>query len=184
MELKGSSQVIQGSRSAFQSHLYGIESAEKDVESSLILVSIAPLWNWKYQNLYANVWYGSFNRTFMELKANRSSVMLTVAAVSIAPLWNWKILKNQRSLVLSTVSIAPLWNWKTRTPTPLHCWLRVSIAPLWNWKERGERRFQAVARFNRTFMELKVSTCWKMRWFFTFQSHLYGIERRPPPNML
>ena len=45
MELKDVMGCAKNDMDGFQSHLYGIESAEKDVESSLILVSIAPLWN-------------------------------------------------------------------------------------------------------------------------------------------
>ena len=52
----------------FQSHLYGIESFNDVVSSTLITVSIAPLWNWKTIQSASKGFALSFNRTFMELK--------------------------------------------------------------------------------------------------------------------
>ena len=139
----------------FQSHLYGIESDR--VRCS-----------WKSS--------ASFNRTFMELKAeidSNSSIWNVFQShlygiesadepdervprrVSIAPLWNWK----WGVLFLPTrqrfVSIAPLWNWKILLDYEQETNINVSIAPLWNWKWNISEAFNEDESFNRTFMELK-----------------------------
>ena len=139
----------------FQSHLYGIESTlRRGLRST----------------------YGSFNRTFMELKGHfrlhkrgqpafqshlygiESRIpylIVYVNVVSIAPLWNWKRDKTTASLTvimfqshLYGIESFGVFNRYTETP--------VSIAPLWNWKR---------------------SCPYSLDYVGEFQSHLYGIER-------
>ena len=74
----------------FQSHLYGIESLRLFCKPSRLLVSIAPLWNWKKIYTALHAVHDGFNRTFMELKVHAVYHKVQGAHVSIAPLWNWK----------------------------------------------------------------------------------------------
>ena len=100
------------------------------------------------------------------------------------------------------VSIAPLWNWKFAPVLVPPCWHGVSIAPLWNWKKLIPKIVLInFLSFNRTFMELKagrldhsfmsmrkvsIAPLWNWKGYIdtpcrplpSFQSHLYGIERR------
>ena len=92
MELKEISNFAPQTQSpVFQSHLYGIEREQTSATCCAVVVSIAPLWNWKCSRQYllplnypfqshlygierASLYHhaGSttrFNRTFMELKA-------------------------------------------------------------------------------------------------------------------
>ena len=177
MELK---EITQGSvilsTTLFQSHLYGIESLRGSYLIHASNVSIAPLWNWKFQISSGYRCPKRFNRTFMELKDSDGNPVTDVDTVSIAPLWNWKISVVMVSTGNSIVSIAPLWNWKVshdyisanhrlfqshlygierKMVLYIRYWTKVSIAPLWNWK---------VVMF--------------LLWLplLQFQSHLYGIE--------
>ena len=146
--------------------------------SERILVSIAPLWNWKVSQGYTSAnhrrfqshlygiesWHtlnaarcanSSFNRTFMELKGARSTAEAVMVWVSIAPLWNWKDDGRQRQIRHARFNrtFMELKAVIPRPPTP------------------------SPAGFNRTFMELKDSSPVKPVNSCVFQSHLYGIER-------
>ena len=121
------------------------------------VVSIAPLWNWKSQSRMPVSLSICFNRTFMELKGCPAAICgrgcqgFNRTFMELKGRWY-----TSRSR-LSPVSIAPLWNWKV-------CCQQVQRVQCWG--------------FNRTFMELKdAQGCYLLSWS-TFQSHLYGIERR------
>ena len=73
MELKASILLVLSWIPRFQSHLYGIESIQVLIASAVvIIVSIAPLWNWKDYKYRVGTFAASFNRTFMELKGKKS----------------------------------------------------------------------------------------------------------------
>ena len=91
MELKSSS-VFKFAKiqSVFQSYLYGIEIGLAWTDSADIAVSIVPLWNWNFSAIITQNFHCCFNRTFMELKSDKTAHVLdTALLVSIVPLWNW-----------------------------------------------------------------------------------------------
>ena len=135
MELKAETRHGKGLLHEFQSHLYGIESREKrplfdehgkfqshlyGIERVVMqfymhrkLVSIAPLWNWKYRDLDVFELLNSFNRTFMELKgAPRPGVTLSSCRFQshLYGIESDAVCAHRQG---GGVSIAPLWNWKT-----------------------------------------------------------------------
>ena len=62
----------------------------KEIRRSLELVLIAPLWNWNYiETVIPDKADNRSNRTFMELKFNKLSLISHYCPVLIAPLWNW-----------------------------------------------------------------------------------------------
>ena len=73
----------------FQSHLYGIERKPFHGRQDNPTGFQSHLYGIERQDM-PNTAYpmGSFNRTFMELKAGMRLVPLRVERVSIAPLWN------------------------------------------------------------------------------------------------
>ena len=139
MELKDICQLSVYVKSKFQSHLYGIESWQNKGRHSGDGVSIAPLWNWKggaWPQSIASRWvsiaplwnwkcrssiawnhHRCFNRTFMELKVNMST-MGDVAASFQSHLYGIESLCGDSTDAEQVkVSIAPLWNWKLKAPT-------------------------------------------------------------------
>ena len=118
-------------------------------------VSIAPLWNWKAATTGATWSVSGFNRTFMELKG--------IVAVVID-----ESLQFQSHLYGIESCLQPREGLRRL----------VSIAPLWNWKISSQLHRNACHSFNRTFMELKVKMFEPVLEEKSFQSHLYGIERK------
>ena len=119
----------------FQSHLYGIESEGIHGRiASRHQVSIAPLWNWKRKPTDFSV-YGveSFNRTFMELKAEKPARLCCVERFQshlygiesyLSVNTPFKELRFNRTFMELKGGRRPV----------AHRPARVSIAPLWNWK--------------------------------------------------
>ena len=177
MELKVSFKYCVKSSSVFQSHLYGIESEHVDDGRCRSVVSIAPLWNWKFVWGLNGCRAGQgFNRTFMELKAwnvvvddaveqfqshlygierkDRILLKWCSGSVSIAPLWNWKV-SGDATLSHDVEFQSHLYGIESKDIYFRAIRACVSIAPLWNWKGTP----------------LKVEPASSV-----FQSHLYGIE--------
>ena len=122
-------------------------------------VSIVPLWNWNCVFRDGkSIFLACFNRTFMELKSMFCITINGLAPVSIVPLWNWNrwaTWQTSRTREFQSYLYGiEIGNCK------LHdCrWGGVSIVPLWNWNRRYCSVPQRIdGRFNRTFMELKLS---------------------------
>ena len=95
---------------------------------------IGPLWNWNSIHAQKVFSFRCFNRTFMELKPEKLKAIASAHSALIGPLWNWNTVHKSVGKVTFTALIGPLWNWNYFT---------------WLIKSRG------LARFNRTFMELK-----------------------------
>ena len=155
MELKGHYLNKGQEACMFQSHLYGIESSVNHERIDELVVSIAPLWNWKLPYFFTYVMSSCFNRTFMELKVLALWHKSKFFVVSIAPLWNWKIYESGITAMEGSVSIAPLWNWKSG----------------------GGARCLAAQWFQSHLYGIERPlpfTYFDLPWLF--QSHLYGIE--------
>ena len=174
MELKVSWSRHTRNAQTFQSHLYGIESKFKNQKGDTVEVSIAPLWNWKSTTADQSASVRRFNRTFMELKVR----------------WTLSATHHRRFQ-------SHLYGIERCCRDPLSSPSHVSIAPLWNWKSVVPGAVKKDEGFNRTFMELKVTTlamaqggdCFNRTFMELkgaprpgvtlsswFQSHLYGIE--------
>ena len=120
-------------------------------------VSIAPLWNWKYQGEKPTHGHDRFQSHLYGIE----SVDIVgwgqeADGVSIAPLWNWKH-GCHAPWTVNTPFQSHLYGIESRVLQVVKDLLVVSIAPLWNWK---------------------VWTRTRLVLAFMFQSHLYGIERR------
>ena len=178
MELKVSFKYCVKSSSVFQSHLYGIESANVFQRLGVHRVSIAPLWNWKATRTELGQYQHCFNRTFMELK------------VSFSPLpWYVCMCFNRTFMELKVLLPVPVFPARysfnrTFMELKVYCTTHARGSP---------------QSFNRTFMELKdggepdaplpydvsIAPLWNWKsvepWEGlergAFQSHLYGIER-------
>ena len=143
---------------------------------SAFFVSIAPLWNWKCRSTcLASLLRDSFNRTFMELKVNTSSVPWAGAGFN-RTFMELKVVQVRQGCSGVRVSIAPLWNWK-RVVFGLYTRVWGFNRTFMELKARTTRTPPTPATsFNRTFMELKVWRLQRYALFQQFQSHLYGIE--------
>ena len=195
MELKVDGGIWIRHGEEFQSHLYGIESVLPFNKLKSLLVSIAPLWNWKDYRERFKAEYIRFNRTFMELKVPITIIIRCPITVSIAPLWNWKTNLNDVIDIILAGFNRTFMELKEKKRRKKYPSMEVSIAPLWNWKRRQEERlveqelFQshlygieslywndeelADDGFNRTFMELKATRLQQPYMAAMFQSHLY-----------
>ena len=101
----------------------------------LSYVLIVPLWNWNDVASAGINAFGSFNRTFMELKY-----------VLCLSFWKWCVRFNRTFMELK------LW---MQFLTLLG--MMVLIVPLWNWNKEWGKNVLFSWGFNRTFMELKLS---------------------------
>ena len=118
MELKGRWYTSRSRLSPFQSHLYGIESVNKQIAIFDLAKFQSHLYGIESILYHARTWiatkfqshlYGierwwrarrspalrCFNRTFMELKVSWAVRRAGKRSVSIAPLWNWKVVALQ-----------------------------------------------------------------------------------------
>ena len=156
MELKGRGDVLPCALLSFQSHLYGIERFVVFEHKRTLVVSIAPLWNWKQaRSMCCPLRWRSFNRTFMELKVDE-----VVARVRLHTFQS-HLYGIEREAELADADWIESFN-RTFMELKVGTWydkfarMHVSIAPLWNWK----------------FAPVVPPTALR-----SFQSHLYGIER-------
>ena len=119
-------------------------------------VLIAPLWNWNPGDGFLRLKLTCSNRTFMELKWQKTWRRRVRHSVLIAPLWNWNGDLVYIHGSLRIVLIAPLWNWNFQAKEIRRSLELVLIAPLWNWNYiETVIPDKADNRSNRTFMELK-----------------------------
>ena len=110
------------------------------------LVLIVPLWNWNSIVAKTIFTLECSNRTFMELKFIWLTLMLRSFSVLIVPLWNWNLGRSFYLRLLDYVLIVPLWNWNTTTRT----------------------NGFSISCSNRTFMELKSHSLYRLRRLLAF----------------
>ena len=118
-------------------------------------VLIVPLWNWNKREEFDDTEAGSSNRTFMELKSDRSRWARSGRNVLIVPLWNWNVCPKNHP-PYDACSNRTFMELKSR-------WWRRTAA----WRTGSNRTFMElklilsisysfdVSCSNRTFMELK-----------------------------
>ena len=129
-----------------------------------VCVLIGPSWNWNLtKTVKIIVNFLGFNRTFMELKRREVSRKSFDIVVLIGPSWNWNVFWSSRGWDIIKVLIGHSWNWNKFFLIFFVLVLWVLIGPSWNWNGCQVRiKCQQHARFNRTFMELKLKlTCLK-----------------------